>query len=191
MLRASCTHLTNLHRDLWFFPKIRLYLFILFAKNYIIRCIQMVWDRSALRPFIYWRLPYYVHVHRLQPASAGQCKKDPLHRLRRQRHVSSDPDPGRQGLRDLRQRRAGRQHHPLRAGDGREGQPGPQRRQHHRCGHGGVFRSHLQGQRGAVCRFLLRHPHHRAQRAAGLCEPSVQAEHLRVRHPRQDHHYFL
>ena len=52
----------------------------------------MVWDRSALRPFIYWRFPYYVHVHRLQPASAGQCKKDPLHRLRRQRHVSADPD---------------------------------------------------------------------------------------------------
>ena len=47
--------------------------------------------------------------NRLQPASAGQCKKDPLHRLRRQRHVPSDPDPRSQGLRDLRQRRAGRQ----------------------------------------------------------------------------------
>lgn len=36
---------------------------------------------------------------------------------------------------------------------------------------------------------LLRHPHRRAQRAAGLCEPPVQAEHLRVRHPRQDHYH--
>ena len=46
---------------------------------------------------------------------------------------------------------------------------------------------HRKGQCGAECGSLLRHHDGGAQRPAGLCEPSVQAEHLRLRHPRQDH----
>ena len=64
--------------DLWFFPKIRVYLFILSAKNYIIRCILIEWIESVCSAaVIYLEVALYVHVHRLQPAPAGQCKKDP------------------------------------------------------------------------------------------------------------------
>ena len=41
-----------------------------------------------------------------------------------------------------------------------------------------------------VGRRFLWHPHCGAQCSAGLCEPPVQGQHLRFRHPRQDHHDF-
>ena len=42
-----CTHITKSTKDLWFFPKIRPYLFILCCKNYIIRVCPHIWKESA------------------------------------------------------------------------------------------------------------------------------------------------
>ena len=42
-----CTHITKSTKDLWFFPKIRPYLFILCCKNYIIRVCPHIWKESV------------------------------------------------------------------------------------------------------------------------------------------------
>ncbi len=42
-----CTHITKFTKKLWFFPKIRPYLFILCCKNYIIRVCPHIWKESV------------------------------------------------------------------------------------------------------------------------------------------------
>ena len=42
-----CTHITKFTKELWFFPKIRPYLFILCCKNYIIRVCPHIWKESV------------------------------------------------------------------------------------------------------------------------------------------------
>ena len=42
-----CTHITKFTKKLWFFPKIRPYLFILCCKNYIIRVCSHIWKESV------------------------------------------------------------------------------------------------------------------------------------------------
>ena len=42
-----CTHITKFTKKLWFFPKIRPYLFILCCKKYIIRVCPHIWKESV------------------------------------------------------------------------------------------------------------------------------------------------